>query len=264
MSPVLEAWHHYRSYVDASDGDGEDGGGATGEIDELLEVIDLLSPLGPPPFDADGSGAGPPLGDAGALAPVLLSLVHLQLASDAVGRGLGGGDGGTGDGDDGTAQSSPDHHFAESLGYWPTNPAALSLLANYRRMNASPVGEVCDLYARAEGCAARWRDAALAFLRRSECEPEGEEREGWEAVVDPREWVDQHPFGKRGFTMMLMIKLQSFLSTVLQVYLAISSVSTGALKTGHSNHYRWNLHLSRKRICDHSTANKTLLIICLA
>ncbi|EJK78027.1 hypothetical protein THAOC_00099, partial [Thalassiosira oceanica] len=188
-----EAWGHYRSYVDGEDD--EEGGGATGEIDELLEIIEVLSPHSPAPFDPGGSEAGPSLGGAGSLAPVLLSVAHLHLASDAVGRGLGsgnGGDGGAKD-EDGGEEGSPERHFTESLRHWPTNPAALSLLANRRRMAGRPAGEVCGLYARAEGCAARWRDEALAFLRRGEEEgADGGEDEciEEEEVVDPREWVE--------------------------------------------------------------------------
>ena len=188
--PVLEAWRHYRSYVDAPDDDDDDGGG---EVDELLEVLDLLSPLGLPVFDADPAPGEVSFG-AGALVPVLLSAAHLRLASDAVDGGLAGGGLGSEDGGDGgtASSSSPEHHFSRSLHHWPTNPAALSLLANYRRMNAGPVGEVCDLYARAEGCAARWRDAALAFLKEKEeeeCNGDGGDgREG--EAVDPREWVE--------------------------------------------------------------------------
>ncbi|KAL7465191.1 hypothetical protein ACHAXS_005517 [Conticribra weissflogii] len=65
----------------------------------------------------------------------------------------------------GRYKRNPSYLFRKSLHYWPKNPAALSLLANYHRMKlTSSTKEICRLYVEACEQARWWRKVALEFL----------------------------------------------------------------------------------------------------
>ncbi|KAL9181911.1 hypothetical protein ACHAXT_012254 [Thalassiosira profunda] len=183
------AWEHYRNFIDGGymmeaiiAGAVPDG---IGDVDELIELTELLE--GVPPLDADpatisGDGASTALfGNLDSLLPTLPSISHLHLASHAITETMFDPNQPNQEGDD---ESSPEYHFEKSLHYWPTNPAAHSLLANYHRMNSlSTTEEICEHYEKAATYANRWRGIALAFLQ---SESDGQVAEG----VNAKEWVE--------------------------------------------------------------------------
>jgi len=65
----------------------------------------------------------------------------------------------------GRHKRNPSYLFRKALHYWPKNPAALSLLANYHRMKLTgSAKEICRLYVEASEQARWWRKVAVEFL----------------------------------------------------------------------------------------------------
>ncbi|KAL7541322.1 hypothetical protein ACHAXR_010810 [Thalassiosira sp. AJA248-18] len=217
------AWGHYRNFIDGDAADEErectsggnedddegsldhqSGGGEAdggGDIDELLELIEILSSgndeaVSPLTTDLSskqddsggGNNASPPAPAAEetlfrsieTLLPILLSMSYLHLASYAISETMCNP---KHDGDNDNS-SSPEYYFGQSLHYWPTNPAAHSLFANYHRMNSlSSLDNICQHYIKAAEHARCWRPLALGFLQSTF---EEELKEG----INAKEWVE--------------------------------------------------------------------------
>jgi len=191
----------------------EDGDGG-GDVDELLELIEILSSttdaVSPPlPLcnDPDDIASRQSLSDTNALLSILLSMSYLHLASHAISETMFDPD--TANGQDekeeeasskeqqenkDISSSTPDNYFQQSLHYWPTNPAAHSLLANYHRMNSlSSTQYICEHYVKAAKYASCWRRIALDFLQSGTDEEEkddDEEEELLDGVINAKEWVE--------------------------------------------------------------------------
>jgi len=138
---LLKAWQHYQNYIDGGCSDEEEDGG--GDVDELYEIISILSSRKITPLSADITNDGDAvvlLNNAQSLLPILLSMTYLHLANYSITTDME---------QDTDNDTSPEYYFEKSLHYWPNNPAALSLLANYHRMNnLSSIKSVCKLMGR--------------------------------------------------------------------------------------------------------------------
>ena len=212
-SSIYQAWMHYRNFIGDGDGDEDadadagvdqnaddaaetDGGG---DVDELLELIEILtsgeSEVIPMPVDPSTSPAEEMdeklFRTTETLLPILMSMSYLNLANHAITETMydpqeeeqSSGNDEKEEGEDQTT-TSPEYYFGKSLHYWPTNPAAHSLLANYQRMNSlASLDDICNSYGKAAEYANRWRSVALEFLQ-SDFE---EELEGG---MNAKEWVE--------------------------------------------------------------------------
>lgn len=187
---IQQAWDHYRNYIDDDGGEdndeeGDDGDG--GDIDELLELIEILSAtvkvnLLSTNLNNDMISS---LQDVKSLLPILMSMAYLQLANHAISHHMFDPSDQINKDEE---NSSPEYYFQQSLHYWPTNPAALSLLANYNRMNSlASVENICDLYVKASEYAHQWRGIAVKFLQSS---VEEEEDDMESSSINAKEWVE--------------------------------------------------------------------------
>jgi hypothetical protein len=80
---------------------------------------------------------------------------------------------------------SPIEYFAAAKKYWPTNPAAVSLHANYDRMNCwCNAKQICDRYVKAAEYGMKWRELVVDFLEDDTEVPS--EVEG----LNVKEWVE--------------------------------------------------------------------------
>ena len=152
-------------------------------------------------------------GIANCLLPILLSMTYVHLANHAVSESfmttsssLSATEASTcnhqnDNSSSSVASSSPTYYFQQALHYWPTNPIALSLLANLNRMyNRSTTIDVCNMYVKAAENAAFWRKVALEYLERGEeegangddCrgEEDDEEEEMEDEDINAKEWVE--------------------------------------------------------------------------
>jgi len=237
---LQQAWNHYRNFIDGDDdqrlisneedeeecpsgegslehpseegGDAEDeegGGGGGGDVDELLELIEILSsdatmkevsPLTIDPSSGD-SEQSKLLDSIETLLPILLSMSYLHMANDAISETMfdpneQADDTNNDEDEQTTDNTSPEYHFGKSLHYWPTNPAAHSLFANYHRMNSLASAEdICEKYINAAEYARCWRVLALNYLQSNATEEEEEEEEEESNEEDgmslnPKEWVE--------------------------------------------------------------------------
>ncbi len=175
-----------------------------GDVDELLELIEILSSslaaAIPPLLFSDSSSSSTnssktnPLltqilsdksnedgGVLNCLIPILLSMSYVHLANHAVAESYMTASSSLTTAiatttttttaynrqDASFSLSSPEYFFEQALHYWPTNPIAIVLYANYHRMhNRSSTMDVCDMYVNASENAVFWRRAALEFLER--------------------------------------------------------------------------------------------------
>jgi hypothetical protein len=168
-----------------------------GDVDELLELIEILSSSSSlvaisPLLLSDSSSsitstsnANPLLlripsdgkrsdddGVTKCLLPILLSMSYVHLANHAVSESFMTASSSLTTAAAAAASSSfsfssPEYYFEQALHYWPTNPIAISLNANYHRMyNRSSTVDVCNMYVKASENAVFWRRAALEFLDR--------------------------------------------------------------------------------------------------
>jgi hypothetical protein len=185
---IREAWECYRNFSDAAT-ESDDGRDVNenqdhGPIDELLELIELLEPLEVQPFDLPLTSETMTNLNIKSLLPVLLSVSFVHLANYAISYDIKGAKA------DGYTHEfllgfdSPLDYFAQSLKYWPTNPAAMSLSANFDRIRCiCRVDEICERYVQAAEYAQSWRKMALEFLEKSEIELDVE-------GLNVKEWVE--------------------------------------------------------------------------
>lgn len=158
---IIEAWEHYRNFVDAESisVDNEENEDQSGAIDELMELIELLEQLDFQPFSMKASADDFNNINIQTLIPILISMSNLHLATYATSYALN-------DADE-TSEfvlDSPKQYFEQALEYWPSNPAALSLYANYDRMNCGCLKTVCERYVKASEFAKTWRQVAVDYL----------------------------------------------------------------------------------------------------
>ena len=157
---LARLWQHYQNYIDGGGSDEEEDGG--GDVDELYEIISILSSRTITPVSTDithENDAVVLLSNIQSLLPILLSMTYLHLANYSITTHME-------DNDDN--DTSPEYYFEKALHYWPSNPAALSLLANYHRMNNLPsVKDICKFYVKAAESAKYWRDNSIKFLQSS-------------------------------------------------------------------------------------------------
>ncbi|KAL7519683.1 hypothetical protein ACHAWX_004438 [Stephanocyclus meneghinianus] len=197
---IREAWECYRNFIEAEENNESDSESKAdqeeeyddqdhGAIDELLELIDLLEPLKVKPFamlPASESSAIEKSLNVKSLLPVLISMAYLHLANYAISYVLKDAKA------DGTTKEfllgfeSPMEYFEHSLRFWPTNPAAMSMCANYDRINCwGSTEEICERYCKAAECAKAWRQIALNYFEAS-----SEDCEGDVQGMNAKEWVE--------------------------------------------------------------------------
>ena len=160
---LSKAWQHYQNYIDGGDSDEEeDTESSGGDIDELYEMISILSSKTITPLSDDFTNDGDAvvlLSNIQHLLSVLLSMTYLQLANYSITTDME---------QDTDNDTSPEYYFEKALHYWPSNPAALSLLANYHRMNnLSSIKSICKLYVKTSDSAKYWRSIGIKFLQSS-------------------------------------------------------------------------------------------------
>ena len=165
---LARAWDHYKNFIGIIDNgdeeneiDEDDNEAFEGDIDELLELIAILSP------SSDTSTSSsltctitfPPDGELSqqTFLSILLSMANVHLASGAIT-----------DGNDGTSStSSPEDFIQKSLQHWSTNPMAYKLWADYHRRKCSErssLENACTLYEKAAEYATYWRTMALETM----------------------------------------------------------------------------------------------------
>lgn len=166
-SLLARAWEHYKNFISIiidEDNENEideyenEGGEACGDIDELLELIEILSPYSDISFSSSSTCIleFPHDGDFSqqTFLSILLSMANVHLASVAIT-----------DGNDGTSStSSPEDFIQKALQYWSTNPIAYKTLADYHRRKCSEhysLENVCTLYEKGAEYATYWRTVAL-------------------------------------------------------------------------------------------------------
>ena len=162
---LLKAWQHYQNYIDGGGSDEEEDEGyidGGGDVDELLEIISILSSRTITPVLTDithDNDAVILLSNIQSLLSILLSMTYLHLANYSITTDME---------QDTDNDISPEYYFEKSLHYWPSNPAALSLLANYHRMNnLSSIKGICQFYIKASESAKYWRDCSIKFMQSS-------------------------------------------------------------------------------------------------
>ncbi|KAK1748599.1 poly(A) polymerase [Skeletonema marinoi] len=168
---IAEAWTHYKSYIGASDDDEEIEEEEELEeeeerdIDEIFEVVSLLSQLDiqtkkmQKKCDACDVFNTDSFESIQSILPIMFSMTYLHIANHSMSEEL---------------EQSPEYYLEQSLMYWPENPAANSLLADYhKQMNlGSDMTTICDLYVKAATYAGTVKDAAAKF-----CEASSEKEE---------------------------------------------------------------------------------------
>ena len=157
---IAQAWTHYKSYIGASD-DGyveeieeqeleeeEDG-----DIDEIFEVISLLSQLDTSTRKESNTPdvfSSKSVLTIRSLLPIMFSMSYLHIANHSMSEDL---------------DQSTEYYFELALKYWPDNPAASALLADYHKQMkiGSDISSLCDLYVKAATYAGMIKGAALGF-----------------------------------------------------------------------------------------------------
>jgi hypothetical protein len=77
-------------------------------------------------------------------------------------------------------------YFEQSLRFWPTNPAAMSMCANYDRMNCwGTTEEICERYCKAAEYANAWRQIGLNYFLVSSKDCEDDDQS-----MNAKEWVE--------------------------------------------------------------------------
>jgi hypothetical protein len=171
------AIEHYKRYIGITDNDDDDDNEEEecGDIDEILEVIEILSELVDDgiitPFEmscetADVAVNASIFGSIHSILPILMSMSYLHIANHSMSvEDLD-------DIDDDDNQQPPMYYFDESLRYWSTNPAANSLLADYYRQHddlySIDMTTICNLYVKASTCAGKVKDAALRYFNNTQ------------------------------------------------------------------------------------------------
>ncbi|KAL7496009.1 hypothetical protein ACHAWT_005473 [Skeletonema menzelii] len=157
---VAAAWRHYKSYVGAFDDhddeeieeDDEELEEEDIDFDEILEVVDLLSQLDIPKKEKKQKNVlnEDTFASIQSILPIMLSMSYLHIANYSMSEAL---------------EQPPEHYFEQSLMYWPENPAANSLLADYLKQTnlGSDMSTICDIYVKAATYAGLVKDAAIKF-----------------------------------------------------------------------------------------------------
>ena len=166
-------WFHYRNYVDSAceDPDGD------GDVDELFELLDIISKNSEELMAVDINRFDEYCTSESiafrAAIPVLVSMAYLHLATHAISLGFDGGD----ESDMMTIHDKPpEEYLSMALKSFPSNAAAKSMLANYRRMNClGSLNDICDQYIEASEDAHGVREVALAMLNNSGVQEENKE-----------------------------------------------------------------------------------------
>ncbi len=174
---IEQAWGHYRAYLESEE-EGEEGEPA--DIDELHEVLHILE--GCVNFGSDDDVDDKSISidisslpefhlsvdintftTQKSLLPALLSMTHLHIGNYLISQGfenqaeMNSGDANNND--------DPLIHLYKSLRYFPFNASALSILANYKRMNKKDAQQtICDFYERASDNAKLLRDLGISIL----------------------------------------------------------------------------------------------------
>jgi len=212
---IHTAWEHYRSYLESaaaaaegSEEEQEEAGdeGMQPDVDELYEIVELLEQyVHAHTLDtsleflksccACSSSAKNNMlyfPNVESLLPVFLSMVYLHLGDHAISQGF----------DENMQESDEKQHgqneqqsmrdvedyLHKSLSYFPLNAAALSMLANYQRMNmTASLEEICCAYDIAAKNARIVRDNGIAILAQEEQE---EEMHGTDDSMLLKEWVE--------------------------------------------------------------------------
>ena len=148
MDVAAVAWEHYRNFLDSQQDDNEEG-----DVDELVELLEILTP------SVEPSGTAADFSSVHSLLPVLCSVAHCHLADCAINSSV---DQETNGKDDAGRVT---HHLQSSLRYFRANAATWSMGANYARMTqrASPA-QICAWYRKAATCASTLRKTALSLL----------------------------------------------------------------------------------------------------
>ena len=161
---INKAWAHYRAFLDSQEEVAED---EAVNIDELHEIIEILSEnvriqqveisIETLPKCCLTTKS---FGSIMSLLNALLSMVHLHIGNDLISQGF------VNEIDEKSDhESNPLMHLEKSLMYFPFNPSALSILANYKRMNLNDTPEnICTLYEQASVNAYYLRDLAISIL----------------------------------------------------------------------------------------------------
>ena len=198
------AWDHYKNFIDIIDnGDEEneideyenEGGEARGDIDELLELIEILSPYSDISFSSSSTCAieFPHDGDFSqqTFLSILLSMANVHLASVAITDEMIMMTRKENDETTSSSTSSPEDFIQKALQHWSTNPIAYKLWADYHRRKCSErrssLENVCTLYEKAAEYATYWRTVALEKMQ----EKDDEDNTVATAVVtNVNEWVE--------------------------------------------------------------------------
>jgi hypothetical protein len=189
---IREAWICYRNYIDAeysTDGEppvqGEyEEDQDNGAVDELLELIDILEPLEVQPFVLPMTPETMKNINIKSLLPIFISVANLHLANYVADYMFSESK------DNKTREfllgfDSPIEYFQAAKKYWPTNPAAVSLHANYDRMNCwRTADEICSRYVTAAEYGMKWRELVVKFL-----EDDAEVQSEVEGL-NVKEWVE--------------------------------------------------------------------------
>lgn len=171
---IAAAWKHYKSYVGAVDEIEEEHEKELEEeerdIDEIFEVVSLLSQLDIPKKEKKHAASSDDVlnntdslfANIQSILPIMLSMSYLHIANHAMSEEL---------------EQPPEYYFEQSLAYWPENPAANSLLADYlKQVNLGPgMTTICGLYVKAATFAGLVKDTAIKFVDASA----GKEEDGF-------------------------------------------------------------------------------------
>lgn len=184
---IDKAVQHYKrfvgaatdNYCDESDEDAEDddeGEAEYGDIDEILEVIEIFSRLEGDcvispflPSKEDSGDAADVInidsfGSIQSILPIMLSMSYLHAASYSMSSSE--------EEEEVFNLQPPLNYFEKALLFWPTNPAANSLLADYHRQTKNlgssiDMTTICDLYVRAANYANIVQDVVTKLFDKS-------------------------------------------------------------------------------------------------
>ena len=180
---IQSAWSHYRSYLDSED---ELENGNEPDFDELNEAISLLEEWVEVSIEdvdikslSKCRNAKIALPTIESLLPYLLSMAYVHLGDLAITQGF----------EDETLGDNVEQYLHKSLKYCPMNAAALSMLANYERMNLlSSLRDICSMYELAATNAKALRDFAVSALSEEPCDATGKGTEESGSMF--KEWIE--------------------------------------------------------------------------
>lgn len=186
--PIRDAWECYRNYIEYEEDVEErdksrtkqDDEDESNVIDELIELTKILEPLKVAPLNIaiDDPNINKSF-NIKSLLHILLSMSYVHLANYAISFVLEQKDFLMG-------FDSPMDYFENALRFWPSNPAAISMYANFDRMfDSSCAQNICERYCKAADFVHAWRKVALDFLEGSEEVPKSDIN-----GMNVKEWVE--------------------------------------------------------------------------